>query len=108
MTVSVPPSALPTTNTGEVAATVVPRVVSQSATPSEANSVAKVDTVELSDRALAAQAMMLGANKAAASESSPELDQLTQQIASGYYHPDSQSVATALVNYERGVNKGAT
>lgn len=108
MTASIPPSALPATNTGAVTAPAVPRAVNQSATPSEANAAAKVDTVELSDRALAAQAMMLGASKAAGSEPSSELDQLTQQVASGDYHPDSQGVAAALVNFERGANKGAT
>jgi hypothetical protein len=108
MTASIPPLALPATNTGAVAAPVLPRTVNQAATPSEANVVAKVDTVELSDRALAAQAMLLGANKAAAGETSSELDQLTQQVASGDYHPDSQGVAAALVNFERGANKGTT
>jgi anti-sigma28 factor (negative regulator of flagellin synthesis) len=108
MTASIPPSASPATNTGAVAAPVMPRVINQSATPSEANGVAKVDTVELSDRALAAQAMMQGASKSAAGDTSPELDQLTQQVASGDYHPDSQGVAAALVNFERGANKGTT
>ena len=108
MTAPIPPSASPATNTGAVSAPVTPRAVSQAATTSAANAVAKVDTVELSDRALTAQAMMLGASKAAAGEPTPELDQLTQQVASGDYHPDTQSVATALVNFERGANKGTT
>jgi hypothetical protein len=108
MTASIPSSAPPPTNTDAVAAPVLPRTVNQAATPSEANAVAKVDTVELSDRALAAQAMMVGANKAAAGETSSELDQLTQQVASSDYHPDTQGVAAALVNFERGANKGTT
>ncbi len=106
MTAPIPPSASPATNTGAVSAPLMPRAVNQAAIPSEANAVAKVDTVELSDRALTAQAMMLGASKAAAGETTPELDQLTQQVANGDYHPDSQGVAAALVNFERGANRG--
>lgn|SRR5579859_2392152 len=108
MTASIPPSALPATDTGAVAAPVMPRAINQSATPSETSAAAKVDTVELSDRALAAQAMMQGASKAAAGEPTSELDQLTQQVASGDYQPNSQEVAAALMNFERGANKGTS
>lgn len=108
MTASIPPSASPASNPGVVAAPVVPRAASQSATQPQADAVARVDTVELSDRAVAAQVMMLGANKAAAGQGVPELDRLTQQVASGDYRPLSQDVAAALVNFERGADKGTT
>jgi anti-sigma28 factor (negative regulator of flagellin synthesis) len=107
MTAPIPPSTSPATNTDAVAAPIMPRAVNQSAT-SEVSAAAKVDTVQLSDRALAAQAMMRGANKAAAGESSPDVDQLTQQVAGGDYHPDPQGVAAAVVNFEREANKGTT
>jgi anti-sigma28 factor (negative regulator of flagellin synthesis) len=108
MTASISSSASPTSNPAGVTATVGSRAVSQSANPPQSDTVAKVDTVELSDRGLAAQAIMSGANKAAAGQNDPELDQLTQQVASGDYHPSTQDVAAALVNFERDANKGNT
>lgn len=108
MTAPIPPSASPATNIDTVAPPIMPRAVNQSATPSEVSAVAKVDTVQLSDRALAAQAMMRGANKAAADEPSAELDQLTQQVTGGNYHPAPQDVAATLVNFEREASKGTT
>ena len=108
MTASIPSSASPASNPSLVAAPVAARAVNQSATQPQADAVARVDTVELSDRAIAAQVMMQGANKAAAGQGGPELDQLTQQVASGVYLPPSQDVAAALVSFERGVDKGTT
>jgi hypothetical protein len=108
MTASIPASASPTSNPAGVSAAIGPRTVSQSATPPQSDTVAKVDTVELSDRALAAQAMMSGANKAAAGVGDPELDWLTQQVASGDYLPAAQEVAAGMVQFERDANKGTT
>ena len=111
MTASIPPSALPMSDASAVAAPaspVVPRAASQSATPQQADAVPKVDTVELSDRALAAQAMMQGANNAAAGQGSPEVDRLAQQVASGSYLPPSHDVAAALMAFERSAGVGTT
>ena len=105
MTASIPPSASPASNAGAVSAPVVPRPVSQSATPPQPDAVTKVDTVELSDHAVAAQVMMLGASKAAAGQDGAELDRLTQQVASGDYSPPAHEVAAALVEFERGAGK---
>ena len=107
MTVSIPPSASAAAGPSPAAAHAVPQATSQSGTPPQANAVAKVDTVELSDRAVAAQAMLAGANKASAGPG-PELDQLAQQVANGTYLPASHEVAAAFVQFERGAGKGST
>lgn len=62
---------------------------------------AKVDTVEISARAAAAQVMLAGARKAAAdATANPALDQLTQDVVSGQYHPPAEAVARSLARYE--------
>jgi len=65
----------------------------------------KVDTVEVSHRAVAAQAMMNGANKAAANEASAEINAIAQDVADGRYRPPADAVAKALVRFERQVRK---
>lgn len=70
-------------------------------TPSpQTGAAAKVDTVEISDRAAAGQVMLSGALKAAGGGSSPALDQLTQDVASGKFRPPAEAVARSLVRYE--------
>lgn len=76
----------------------------QGAAP-QTEAAAKVDTVEISNRAAAAQIMLSGALKAAGSASSPALDQLAQDVASGKYRPPAEAVARSLVRYEGQVAK---
>jgi hypothetical protein len=106
MTVSIPPPASPAVGPSAAAAHAVPQATSQSGMPPQTDAMAKVDTVELSSRAVAAQAMLAGAEKASSGQG-PELDLLTQQVANGTYLPASHEVAAAFVQFERGAGKGS-
>lgn len=80
--------------------TAVPQPPGRQAVASQAEAAAKVDTVELSARAVAAQALLSGALKAAGGASNPALAQLAQDVASGNYRPPAEAVARSLVRYE--------
>lgn len=85
--------------------TTVPQPAGRQGASPQTEAAAKVDTVEISARAAAAQVMLSGARKAAGSASSPALDQLAQDIASGKYRPPAEAVARSLVRYEGQVAK---
>ena len=80
--------------------TAVPQPPGRQAAPAQTEPAAKVDTVEISDRAAAAQVMLSGVLKAAGGASNPALAQLAQDVTSGHYHPPAEAVARSLVRYE--------
>jgi hypothetical protein len=108
MTVSISPPTSSAADLRSVPESTAPQVPSRADAVEQPVALAKADTVELSDRALAAEAMMSGASKAATAQGRPELDQLAQQVASGTYLPEPREVAAALTQYERRAGKGAT